>query len=303
MKGIITAIQRMSIHDGPGIRSTLFMKGCNMRCRWCHNPETWSRHKQLQYVVSKCIHCGLCVGVCSREALSVRPDVDKLLIDRQKCDVCGRCTEICSGGALSLVGREVEIDEVMEQILDDMPFYKESGGGVTISGGEPLLQKKFVAELLSACRLAGIGTAVETNLNVEWDDIHELLPLVDVWMCDLKIADSSLHKEWTGTGNEKILVNLKLLAQHKVPLIVRTPVIPGVNDSRKSIGDICGLMQGMDNIVYYELLPFHSLGFDKYEMLGMNNSMLETRILNKKELLPLYEVAVQNGIKIKDNIL
>lgn len=194
--GMVTKVQRMSIHDGPGIRTTLFLKGCNFRCRWCHNPETWRREAQLERIAERCIACGACVPVCRTGAL--RPEEGGIGIDRERCDACGLCAAVCPARAMHLVGREVSADGLMRELRRDVPYFEESGGGVTLSGGEPLLQPAFVREVLSRCRAEGIPTAVETNLSVPSELIEELLPLVGLWMCDLKLADDSRHRRWTG---------------------------------------------------------------------------------------------------------
>jgi len=297
MEGIITTIQRMSIHDGPGIRTTIFMKGCNLRCEWCHNPETWSNKNQLQYFQDKCLNCKECINTCRIDALKMTED--GLLIDRNKCSNCGECISTCFPEALTLVGQKVTIDEVIKIILQDKAFYDESIGGVTISGGEPLLQKAFIKELLMACKENNIHTAIETNLYSNWEFIEDLLPFVDLWMCDLKIADTSLHKIHTGHANEIIISNLKGLSVRNVPVIVRTPVIPGINDNFNAISEICNIIKDMNNLVYYELLGFHSLGFNKFESLGMINPLTNKEFMQKENLNKLYEIPLKLGINLK----
>lgn len=196
MEGTITTIQRMSVHDGAGIRSTLFLKGCGMRCRWCHNPETWSGGVQLQQTAGRCIGCGSCLEACPSSALSLT--AEGIRIDRRNCTVCGDCVGACPSGALSLVGERIEAREALRRVARDLPFFRQTGGGVTVSGGEPLLQPDFVAEFFALCREAGIATAVESNLLAEWKCVERLLPLVDEWMCDFKIFDGALHREMTG---------------------------------------------------------------------------------------------------------
>ena len=296
MEGTITAIQRMSIHDGPGIRSTLFLKGCDLRCAWCHNPETWSYQPQLQYVADKCIRCGSCIAVCDDRVLRLE---EKVYIDRDRCSRCGRCVEACVTGALSWVGRQIEACEAVRELLLDRTFFEESGGGVTLSGGEPLLQADFAEEVLRGCLAEGIHTAVESNLTEPWPTIERFLPLVRLWMCDLKVADSAKHRCWTGLGNERIIENLHRLAATGTPLVVRTPVVPGVNDTPEAVEELCRIVADLNGKVFYELLGFHSLGFGKFGDLGMNNPMAGTPPLTSKKLADLQRIPERFGLKRK----
>ena len=296
MKGIITTIQRMSIHDGPGIRSTLFLKGCDLRCSWCHNPETWSKHRQLQYIASKCIRCGTCIAACDQKALRAG---ERLVIDRADCNRCGKCTEVCPTGAMSWIGREVSADEAVRELSADKIFFRTSGGGVTLSGGEPLLQAGFAREVLGGCLAQGIHTAVESNLTENWDVVETFLPLVKLWMCDLKLADPELHRRWTGQGNGRIISNLRQLADKGVPIIVRTPVVPGVNDTAEAIDALCRIISGLGGNVAYELLGFHPLGFGKFDDLGMTNPMAGTGALDGSILEELKKIPRRYGIKSK----
>lgn len=288
MKGTVTHIQRMSIHDGPGIRSTVFMKGCNLRCRWCHNPETWSAGKQLQYIESKCTGCRTCIRTCPQEVFT--ESGGRLEISRRKCTLCGKCIQGCRGEALSVVGMDMSAGELFEAINEDRIFYETSGGGVTFSGGEPLLQADFVGEVLGMCRKSGIHTAVESNLNAGWDKVEQLASSTDLWMCDFKIHDSAKHREWTGCGNGLIADNIKRLAATGADLIVRTPVIPGVNDSAEEIGFICEFLSRLGGHVRYELLGFHSLGFCKFENLGMDNPLPSMKDLPQEKLESLKNI-------------
>lgn len=295
--GVITRLQRMSIHDGPGIRTTLFLKGCNLRCAWCHNPETWSRGLQIERIAGRCIACGACQEVCPSGA--VRREEGVVGFDRALCRACGRCADACPARAMNRVGRTVTAAEAMREIAHDVPFFEESGGGVTLSGGEPLLQPAFVREVLAQCRARGIATAVETNLCVPEERIVELLPLVDLWMCDLKLADDERHRRWTGASNARTIANLRLLGAHRAPLVVRTPVVPDVNDNPAEIGAICTLLRGIDSLLYYELLGFHTLAGDKFTGLGIPNPMPGAEALPPGRLERLREAAAGTGIKIK----
>ncbi len=290
MEGTITTIQRMSVHDGAGIRSTLFLKGCNMRCRWCHNPETWSGCVQLQQTAGRCIGCGSCWETCIASALALAPE--GIRIDRKVCTICGACVEACPSGALSLVGERIEPCEALRRVKRDLPFFRQTGGGVTVSGGEPLLQMEFLTEFLALCRREGIATAVESNLSVEWRCVETLLPLVDQWMCDFKIFDETLHRAMTGIGNGPIRENLENLIASGAKVIVRTPVVPGVNDNETEIGSICRMLQRFGNRLQgYELLRFHTLGFDKFAAVGLENPMAGTPELAKERFESLRDFA------------
>ena len=290
MKGLITALQRMSIHDGPGIRTVVFMKGCNMRCKWCHNPETWTRERQIQYIREKCIHCLTCLHTCPEGA--VTEGDGRMEIDRKKCSTCGLCTQHCYAGALSMVGREVSPEELWVEIEQDLPFFEESHGGVTVSGGEPLMQQGFVREFLGILKENGVPTAVETNASFPWECMEELLPLTDLWLCDLKLSDDRKHREWTGIGNGQIVSNLKSLAESGAKLCVRTPVVPGVNDSEEEIAAICSLLEPIKDKITYQLLGFHTLGFGKYDSLGMDNAMAGLNALPEKRLEELQKITI-----------
>lgn len=293
MKGLISAIQRMSIHDGPGIRTTVFMKGCNMRCRWCHNPETWSSAPVLQHVSSLCVACGSCVSACPQSAIVLHgPYVN---VDREKCNACGRCESACLAGAYEIIGRWVQPREIADEIEQDRDFFDTSGGGITISGGEPFLQSGFVIDLLKECRSRGLHTAVQTNLCVKWEKIEEALTYVDLWMCDLKCNDLRLHREWTGMDNMLVKENMVKLAESGADMTVRTPVIPGLNDDRTEIETMCGFLKGLGAEVRYELLPFHDMGFWKFSTLGLENPMDDIRSLKPDDIRGLNDILEQYG--------
>jgi pyruvate formate lyase activating enzyme len=296
LKGIITDIQRFSIHDGPGIRSTVFFKGCNMRCAWCHNPETLEMDPQLEAFPDRCIGCGDCVTVCRVDAIAL--EGGKAKVSYERCTACGDCAKICCAEALVMVGKATTAEEVLREVNQDRPYYLDSGGGVTLSGGECFFQKDFAYELLSLCKDGGIHTAIETNMAMPWGEIEPLWPVVDLVMMDIKIMDEALHREWTGVSNRGILENARLLAATGKPLIVRTPVIPGVNDNREEIGAIATFISGFAALRYYELLPYNPLGTDKYRRLGMDYGMAEMRRPPKDKMLELAQVAKGKGARV-----
>jgi len=298
VNGIVTDIQRFSVHDGPGIRTTVFLKGCNLRCAWCHNPETLRPEPELQVLPAKCIGCGACLKACPNGAHEVGPD-GRRLFHRDRCTACGACAEVCYAGALVLVGRDMTADEVVAEVLEDRPFYEESGGGVTVSGGEPLFQRDFAVEVLRLCRQEGLHTAVETNLAAPWDDVAALLPVTDLFMVDVKVLGSEAHRRWTGAGNESILAGLRRLAEGGQTLVVRTPVVPGVNDTPEEIGAVADLVRDFQNLAYYELLPYHPLGAGKYESLGMAYTLGDLSRPPQEQMDALAHAAAARGIEVR----
>ena len=297
MKGMVSDIQRFSLHDGPGIRTTVFLKGCNLRCRWCHNPESLSPERQLQFLPAKCIGCGACLEACPRGVHGLADG--RRTLRRDRCAACGACTEICYAGALVLVGREMTAEEVLAEVLPDRSYYRNSGGGVTLSGGEPLAQADFCQEVLTRCRAEGIHTAVETNLAWPADRITGLLDALDLVMADLKLISPAAHERWTGAPNEQILANARRLAGEPVDLIVRTPVVPGVNDTPEEIGRIADVIRGFENLLYYELLPYHPLGAGKYESFGMDYTLSGVTRPSDEAMRALGDEARRRGIEVR----
>lgn len=262
MKGLITEIQHASVHDGPGLRSVIFLKGCQMRCFWCHNPEAIQASPQLAFDESKCVGCRRCSRFCTAHGFAG----GRHFLDRSRCSSCMKCAGVCWSGALSVCGRQYSMDEVMADIAEDLPFYGESGGGVTISGGEPGMQADFAAAILRRCHEMGIHTAVETNLAYPREICERLLADCDLVMADLKHADERRHREGTGCGNDQVLDNLRAIS---APLILRTPLVPGFNDDPETILQIADFAAGLPTLRHYELLSYHPLGCGKAERLGM----------------------------------
>ena len=295
MKSLITDIQRFSLSDGNGIRTTVFFKGCNMNCSWCHNPETISFERELMFYETKCIGCGKCFEVCAAHKMVN----DKHIIDKALCTNCGKCADICYAQALVMCGKEMTVEEIMKEIRQDIPYYNSSKGGVTLSGGEVLCHKDFALELIEACKKEGISTAVETNLNFPFESIKELLGSVDLIMCDLKIFDDEEHKKHTGVSNSNIKANLKMIDSLGVDIIVRTPLIPGVTDSAENISAIADFIKTLSNLRRYELLNFNPLGEGKYKALEKENTFEKCRPFDEDVLKNLESVAKSNGIKVK----
>lgn len=253
MKGIIFDIEHGSFVDGPGIRTTVFFKGCNLRCAWCHNPESQSSKPQMMFYKDKCIGCGKCEQVCPYSL--------------KKCEFCGKCELFCPKNARKIVGKEYTPDEVLEEIIRDKVFFENSGGGVTFSGGECMLQIDFLCELLKRCKENGIHTAVDTAGNVKWECFEKIMPFTDLFLYDIKAYNFEAHKKWTGVDNKLILENLsKLLKISKV--WIRIPIIPNVNDDEKEIVLIKEFLMNNGYPEKIELLPYHKMGENKFSALG-----------------------------------
>ena len=253
-KAMIFDIQRNSFVDGPGIRTTVFFKGCNLRCKWCHNPESQSFDKQMMFYKDKCTGCGKCREVCPNHL--------------QSCDFCGKCELYCPADARKVCGREYTPAEVFAEVIKDKAFYDNSGGGVTFSGGECMLQLDFLCEILEKCKSAGIHTAVDTAGNVPWESFEKILPFTDLFLYDIKAFGAELHRKGTGVSNELILENLKNLSG-RADIIVRIPVIGGYNDNDEEIRQIADFLRQI-KIIKAELLPYHAMGEHKYTALGRN---------------------------------
>ncbi|WP_294436440.1 glycyl-radical enzyme activating protein [uncultured Victivallis sp.] len=293
MLGTVTDIQRFSLNDGPGIRTTVFLKGCNLHCAWCHNPETIRKKNELMVYPANCISCGHCVPVCPSGARSIAAGV--LQFDRSRCTGCGACAAICFPGALKMAGRQVSVEEVMEEIRQDNAYYADSGGGVTLSGGEVFCQSEFADALIDACREEKIPVAVETNLNWQFESARPILEKLDLIMFDVKIFDSVEHKRWTGVENAELLDNARRLDTLDRPLIARTPLIPGATDSAENIRAIAGFLRNFRNLRCYELLNFNPLGDSKYRALEEKNPFVSARPLKPEALNRLREAAESVG--------
>ncbi len=268
MNGKVVDIQRTSTQDGPGIRTTVFLKGCNLNCAWCHNPETIDARPAIGYIADRCVHCGRCAEVCPERAISPgRTD-----FNREVCRCCGKCVDICLENALNIVGETRTSEEVFAILLRDKRYYDNSGGGVTISGGEPLLQPLFVRDIFMRCQGVGIHTAVDTAGNVPFDSFLCVLPYCDLVLYDIKMVDEALHQKYTGVSNRRILENLASLLERGVPMEIRIPVITGVNDNMENMEKTAALLAGFDNVRKVKLLPYHSLGVGKKLFAGRANT-------------------------------
>ena len=293
--GLVFDIQRFSVHDGPGIRTTVFMKGCPLRCLWCSNPE--SQNLDLNLVVNdlRCRSCGACAEACPTDAIHLDPDEGRS-IDWEKCDQCLSCIERCLFGGLEVFGRYTDVAEIMDEIRRDEAFYRNSGGGVTVSGGEPLIQGDFVVELLEACRSEGFHTCLDTTGHAPWETMERVLGGVGLLLFDIKHLDDSTHKKTTGVGNELILSNLRKSAEI-VKIWLRIPLIAGYNDSEEHIENIADLGNelGVEKI---SLLPYHEGGKSKCERMGRIYPFEEGRAPSQKHIDALKAAAEEKGIPV-----
>ena len=297
--GTVFNIQRYSIHDGGGIRTLVFLKGCPLRCLWCCNPESQKNTPELGFIESRCVgdkDCGApCVAVCTVDAIRLN-ESGEAVVDRSKCDVCGKCALACGKGALKIVGRKMTVVEVMAEVEKDRPFYRRSGGGVTVGGGEPLAQHQFAVELLKAARDAYLHTAIETCGYAPWDHFEAVLRHVDLLQFDLKYMDPLRHRELTGQSNELILDNLRKVRSIKAPhdVIIRITVVPGCTDSAENVRAAAEFATGL-GFRQIELVPYHRLGASKYTQYGMTYLLAGCEPPSEADLARLRKIVKDCG--------
>ena len=291
-KLLVSKIQRFSVDDGPGIRTTVFLKGCNMNCRWCHNPECISSELDIEYQPELCVGCKGCAGLCPCHQFT-----PEHVFERSSCNRCGRCADACVYGALESVGQLMEPEEILDVILRDIIFYETSGGGVTFSGGEALLQAEALRELLSLCKTRQLHTVLDTAGNVPWQAFEKVMEVTDLFLFDIKFVSEELHLNWTKTSNKQILENVRRLCELKQRIWIRVPVIPhaNINEEMKKIAFFVASLPSVDRI---ELLPYHAYGEGKYALLGLENKMNgkppDDALMKKQQ-----EFFVSLGLKIK----
>ncbi|MBI2192155.1 MAG: glycyl-radical enzyme activating protein [Planctomycetes bacterium] len=266
VRGIVLDIQRFSLHDGPGIRTTVFLKGCPLRCPWCHNPESWEKRPQLLFYPEKCIGCGKCFNTCPVEGALSHETTHRINFDR--CVHCGLCARTCYAQALQMCGQAMNAEQVLAEVERDRPFYDASGGGLTLSGGEPLAQPRFALALLLAARTSGLHTALDTSGCADPAAMEKAAGLADLVLFDLKLMDRGRHREVTGVDSGQILANFRLLAERRVPLVVRIPIIPGYTDFEENIRAAAMLAASAPSLRSVDLMRYHRLGQAKWSRLG-----------------------------------
>lgn len=274
-KGNVFNIQKFSIHDGPGIRTTVFLKGCPLACKWCHNPESLSREKQILINHDKCIRCGTCIKICPTNALYIKED--KLNLNKCLCNYCGDCEIVCIQEAIEVVGKEMTDDEVIAEVEKDKVFYDVTGGGVTFSGGEPFYQPKFLAALVRKAKEKSLHVTIDTSGMTLWENIENVLDYVDLYLYDLKMIDSEKHKKYIGSNNKIILENLKRLDKEldkrEGSINLRLIMLKGINDSEEDINLILDFISDLNNISQINLLEYHTMGREKYSRLNLEYEM------------------------------
>ncbi len=306
IKGMVFNIQRFTIHDGPGIRTEIFLKGCTLRCAWCGNPESFTKKPQIGVYPTQCIgvsKCGDCITVCPKGGKDVFTiENDKIIsINRTICDDCLLCFNECPSDALKLWGKEMTVDEVMKVVLADKSYYEENNGGVTISGGESLVQPEFVKNVFMRCNEEGVHTCLESALHVSESVMDSVMPYTDMVITDIKHINSDVHKKFVGAGNEQVLSNIKKLVTYDKPVVLRIPIIPGFNDNEKDISDIGDfIVNELDNkVVQLQLLRFRPLGEEKYKSLSIPYKMEVTKERTdfEDEIRTYVEILKNKGIK------
>jgi pyruvate formate lyase activating enzyme len=296
LTGTIFDIKKYAIHDGPGIRTTVFFQGCPLSCWWCHNPESQSRQPVLLYRASRCVLCGTCVETCPQNGISINGIATT---DRTNCDVCGECADACYHGAREVSGKEMTVRDVLAEIERDVPFYDQSGGGVTFSGGEPLNQRRFLSALLKECKTREIHTVVDTSGYAAWDVLDSIRGDVDLFLYDLKLMENERHQKYTGVSNELVLKNLQRLAESGEMIEVRMPLIPGVNDDTENLRQTAEFIAGLPNIIGVELMGYHDIAAAKYESLGMVYPLPDTAPPNEADMQAAASYFENTGLSIK----
>lgn len=297
-KGKIFNIMKYSIHDGPGIRTTVFFKGCPLNCQWCHNPESQGFGQELMYLQDRCVGCGHCLEICPNGAVVISSEKNLMFL-REKCKACGECSKVCHAGARELVAKTMSVEEVMTEIEKDLIFYDESGGGVTFSGGEAIMQPEFLLEILKSCRKKEIHTALETCGFVNRDSLQTISNYVDLFLYDLKLMDSRKHQDRTGVPNELILTNLRWLAEHHPKVIVRVAIIPGINDDDDNLNKLGEFVASLKCVTEIHCLPYHKAGVEKYLRLGLEYHLPDLESPDQERMAQISRMMEQFRLKVK----
>lgn len=295
-KGIVFDVKKYAVDDGPGIRTTVFLKGCPLRCWWCHNPEGQNPKPELMYKRKRCIACGECVEICPKGAIS--QSAQFVSVNRELCNLCGKCTRVCPSDALVVVGKEVKVDEMLKEIEKDRIFYDESGGGVTLSGGEPLMQPDFLDALLEGCKKRSIHTALDTCGYASSETVDKIRDKVDLFLYDIKTMDDRVHRRYTGVSNKPIIRNLERLAENGSRILVRLPIIPGINDDEENVTKTADFALSHE-VKQICLLPYHRAGIEKYRSLDKTYRLKYVQSPSDKKLQLIKEKLITLGLDVR----
>lgn len=300
-KATIFNVQKYNMHDGPGVRTLVFFKGCGLRCKWCSNPESQKRGPEILFKKRQCVHCGACVPVCPAGLHVIRNGAEHVVDRSRDCLACGQCVQVCNQAALALVGEEKGISELLDVVEQDRPFYATSGGGLTVGGGEPLMQHEAVANLLLACKRRGINTAMETAGFARLEVVQSIADLVDLFLFDIKHMDPEKHHELTGARNETILANLRWLLENGHNVRIRMPLLRGYNDDdteMHAVGAMLSAHAGRRNLKGIDLLPYHKLGVNKYAQLDMDYPVIGDPSLDDAALQHMQGILQGYGLPV-----
>lgn len=294
-EGTIVKIQKFSIQDGPGIRTTIFLKGCPLRCMWCSNPETQNPFIELAYDQTKCTpNCSKCINSCDN--MAIEREGEYIRINRSKCNLCGKCNTVCYSRALVLIGKKMNLSQVLEEAEKDQPFYEKSGGGVTVSGGEPLYQPEFTKKIFKECKKKNISTTIDTTGYVNWDILYKVLKYIDLVLYDIKCMDNEKHKKLTGVDNHLIIENAKKVSKEGIPLILRYPVIPGINDDTENLTCFAEFANALTSLSEVHLLPYHRIGVNKYSLLDREYLMADLQQPTREHMIKIKKTLEPFGI-------
>lgn len=296
-RGYVFDIKKYAIHDGPGIRTTVFFKGCPLQCQWCHNPESWKMFPELDFHKGRCIRCGQCVEVCKEQAIVLIEN--GTVTDLNKCKLCGECVGTCIGNAREVIGQEMTVAQVMGEVKKDIIFYDQSGGGVTFSGGEPLMQPEFLLALLNQCREQGIHTALDTTCYAETEIIRKIAEKTDLFLCDLKHMEGAKHRDFTCVDNDLILYNIRSLSDAGKKIVIRIPVVPGFNDETANIEMTAEFAASLSNVNRIDILPYNSGGKAKSDRLTAEFSLMETEVPDGEKMTAIADIFRNYGLKVK----